>query len=469
MRDEDGSYARHGRDSDRAHEGDPSAPQAEGEGAQGPQEGGHGGHRQEAGEALGPGRAAAAGAPADAGSGLPGFLSAFAFRDFRLLWIGAFLSSVGTWTQDVALAWLIHTRLGDPFYLGLRAFAADAPLIAFMLVGGAVADRVDRRLILLTSNVLQMTFATVLGLLYAADRLGIGAILALAFLTGLTQSQSAPTYQAVITSLVPPRRIPNAVALNSLQFNLSRAIGPVIAGLLLARAGTGACFAVNAASFLAVIVAVWRIRIPAHTEVPKEGLGRSLGTAFRHVAHDPTLAALTLVAAAGSFLAFPLITYLPVIAGTTLGTGAAGYSMLLSSFGVGAIVGAVATAQRGHVPRRGRTLLLALIVYGVATAAAVTSSRQLVSMGLLVVSGFSLVTAFSTVNSLVQENAPGPLKGRVLGIYGFAFRGGVPVGSLVAGLLVRPFGAPAVIAGFSAGLALLAAGLYARRGGVRDM
>lgn len=405
----------------------------------------------------------------DAGSRLPGFLSAFAFRNFRLLWIGAFLSSIGTWTQDVGLAWLIHTRLRDPVYLGLRAFAADAPLIAFMLVGGAVADRVDRRRILLTSNVLQMSFAVALGLLYAADRLGIGAILTFAFLTGLTQSQSAPTYQAVITSLVPPRRIQNAVALNSLQFNLSRAIGPVIAGLLLARVGTGACFAVNAASFLAVIAALWRIRIPPHAQPPTEGLGRSLGTAFRHVAGSPTLAALTVIAAAGSFLGFPLLTYLPVIAGTVLRTGAAGYSMLLSSYGVGAIAGAVATAHRGHVPGRGRTLLLALIVYGAATAAAVTSPRQAVAMACLLVSGFSMVTAFSTVNSLVQENAPAALKGRVLGIYGFAFRGGMPLGSLVAGLLVRSLGAPAVIGAFSAALALLAAVMVLRRGGVREL
>jgi predicted MFS family arabinose efflux permease len=468
LRDEDRTGARDRRPSDRTHEGDQAPPQAAGEGAQGPQEGGHDGHHQEADEAVGQAGVGAITSP-DAGSRLPAFLSAFAFRNFRLLWIGAFLSSIGTWTQDVGLAWLIHTRIGDPFYLGLRAFAADAPLIAFMLVGGALADRWDRRLILLASNVLQMCFAVALVVLYATDRLGIGAILVLAFLTGLTQSQSAPTYQAVITSLVPPRGIPNAVALNSLQFNLSRAIGPVIAGLLLARAGTGACFAVNAASFLAVIAALWRIRIPAHAQAPTEGLGRSLGTAFRHVAADPLLGALMLIAAAGSFLAFPLITYLPVIAGTVLGTGAAGYSLLLSSFGVGAIAGAVATAHRGHVPGRGRTLLLALIVYGAVAAAAVTSSRQPVSMGCLLVAGFSLVTAFSTVNSLVQENAPAALKGRVLGIYGFAFRGGMPLGSLVAGLLVRPFGAPAVIGGFSAGLALLAAAMYARRGGVRDM
>jgi MFS family permease len=467
LREDRGSSGRDGGQSDRTHEGDTPAPEATREGAQGPQEGGHGGHRQEAGEAIAaPGGASGA---EDEGWRLPGFLSAFAFRDFRLLWTGAFLSSVGTWTQDVALAWLIHTQLGDPVYLGLRAFAADAPLIAFMLVGGAMADRVDRRLILLTSNVLQMCFATVLGLLYAADRLGIGAILLLAFLTGLSQSQSAPTYQAVITSLVPPGRIQNAVALNSLQFNLSRAVGPAIAGVLLARAGTGACLAVNAASFLAVIAALWRIRIPAHTEVPKEGLGRSLGTAFRHVARDPALRALTFIAAVGSFLAFPLITYMPVIAGTVLRTGAAGYSMLLSSYGAGAIAGAIATAHRGHVPGRGRTLLLALMVNGAATAAAVMSTHQLVSMTCLLVAGFSLVTAFSTVNALVQENAPGPLKGRILGIYGFAFRGGMPLGSLLAGWLVRPFGAPAVIGGFAAGLALLAAAAYARRGGVREM
>ena len=467
MRGERGPGGRDGGHIDRTHERDPPAPEAPGEGAQGPQERGHRGHVQEAGEALD--ARAGAGPAEDPGGRLPAFLSAFAFRDFRLLWIGAFLSSVGTWTQDVALAWLIHTRLRDPFYLGLRAFAADAPLLAFMLVGGAMADRVDRRLILLTSNVLQMCFATALGVLYATDRLGIGAIVGLAFLTGLSQSQSAPTYQAVITSLVPPRRIQNAVALNSLQFNLSRTVGPAIAGVLLARAGTGACFAVNAASFLAVIVALWRIRIPAHAEAAKEGLGRSVGTAFRHVARDPVLATLTLIAAAGSFLAFPLITYLPEIAGTVLRTGVEGYSLLLSSYGIGAIAGAIATAHRGHVPGRGRMLLVALMVNGIATAGAVLSSHQVMAMACLLVAGFSLVTAFSTVNSLVQENAPGPLKGRVLGIYGFAFRGGMPLGSLVAGWLVRPFGAPAVIGGFAAGLGLLAAAAYARRGGVREM
>ena len=394
---------------------------------------------------------------------LPGFLSAFSFRDYRLLWIGAFLSSLGTWTQDVALAWIIHTRIGDPFYLGLRAFVAEVPLIAFMLVGGAMADRVDRRSILITSNVLQMTFAGVLGVLYALDMLGIGPILAAALLTGLAQSQSAPTYQAVLTTVVPAPQIPNAVALNSLQFNLSRAIGPVIAGLLLARGGTGACFVVNAVSFLAVIVALARIHIPPPSQAAAaESLRQSLRTGFRHVTGSPILSVLTLMGAAGSFLAYPLITYLPVLAGDVLRTGATGYSLLLSSFGAGAIVGALATAQRGNVPGRGRALLVSFVGYGTASLLAMASRRQPLTMVLLFTAGFCLVSAFSTLNSLVQENAPSELKGRVLSIYGVAFRGGMPLGSLLAGLAVRHLGVPPVVGAFSGTLVLLCGALYLR-------
>jgi len=392
--------------------------------------------------------------PRLAGLALPAFLSALGFRNYRLLWTGAFLSSIGTWTQDVALAWLIQTRIHDPFYLGLRQFCSDTPLLTFMLVGGAVADRVNRRAILLTSNTLQMALAAVLGILYVTGHLGIAAILVIAALTGLTQSQSAPTYQAVITSLVPPRQIQNAVALNSLQFNLSRAIGPAIAGLLLARAGTGACFAANAVSFVAVIIAIWRIELPAAAPT-RDTLGESLRAGLRHVARDPLLSKLTLASLFGSLLGYPLITYLPVIAGDVLRTGAAGFSALLSSFGAGAILGAVTTAHRGHVPGRGRIMLKAVILYGAVTAAAMASRVQALSMALLLVAGWTLVTAFSTLNSLVQESAPADLKGRILSIYGVAFRGGMPLGSLIAGALVRRAGAPVVIGSFSALLALL--------------
>jgi predicted MFS family arabinose efflux permease len=363
---------------------------------------------------------------------------------------------------------LIHTRFHDPAYLGLRTFTAEAPLLLFMLVGGAAADRIDRRRILLTSNLLQMAFAATLALLYAAGQLGLAAILLVAFLTGLAQSQSAPTYQAVLTSVVPPAHIPNAVALNSLQFNLSRAIGPVIAGLLLARAGAGICFAVNAVSFVAVIVAIARIELPPAAP-PRESLARSLRSGLTHVRKSPALSRLTLLGAISSFLAFPLITYLPVIADEALGAGATGYSMLLSSFGVGAIAGAISTAQRGNRPGRGRLMLIALVVYGVAALLAVASRWPAVSMALLLVAGFSLVTAFSTLNSLVQENAPAELRGRVVSIYGLAFRGGMPVGSLAAGFLVRGYGAPPVLGGYCAVLVVGALIMLSRRGRVAGL
>jgi predicted MFS family arabinose efflux permease len=392
-----------------------------------------------------------------------GLLAAFAFPAFRNLWLGAFLSSVGTWIQDVALSWLIHARMGDPFYLGLRSFAQEAPLLAFMVIGGAAADRVDRRFILLSSQTFQMAMAMLLGVLYLFDRLGIVAIVTIAFATGIVQSQSAPTYQAVITSLVPRERIANAVALNSFQFNLSRAIGPVVAGGLLAQAGAGWCFAANALSFVGVILALRAIALPPPPARPRESLAESLRAGFRAVADTPRLRNATLLAGAASFLAFPLITYLPVLAGDVLRTGARGYSLLLTSIGVGAIAGALATARRGHAPGRGRLMLAAFAMFGTLAAAASLSRLQALSMLLLVAAGFMLTTAFSTLNSLVQEMAPDALRGRVLSIFGLAFRGGGPLGSLLAGFLVRGAGAPAVMAVYSALLAGVAATLLLRK------
>jgi MFS family permease len=390
----------------------------------------------------------------------PHFLSAFVHRNFRLLWIGAFLSSIGTWTQDVAVAWFIHTRYSNPLYLGFQNFAANAPLIAFMVVGGAAADRIDRRRILLTSQILQMSFAAALAVLFGLGHLTIGAILVIAFCTGLAQSQSAPTYQAVLTSLVPPQWIPNAVALNSLQFNLSRAIGPAIAGMLLVSAGTGACFTVNALSFLAVIVALWRIEIPSPSQ-RAGSLRQSVLSGFAHVFSHKALLVLTLLAAVSSFLAFPLLTYLPLISDLRLHSGAAGYARLLSSFGAGAIGGAVVTAQRGSAAGRGRALPLTFGIYGVSTVLALVSQNQFVTMALLFVSGVMIVSAFSMLNSLVQENAPDHIRGRVVSIYGLAFRGGMPLGSLIAGLLIRVWSAPLVLGTFAGLVAVVGIVSYA--------
>lgn len=390
----------------------------------------------------------------------PGFLAAFEQQGFRLLWMGAFLSSIGTWVQDVALSWLIHTQTGDAFYLGLRRFAQDVPLLGLMLIGGAVADRVDRRLVLLSSQIVQMALAALLAILFYSGHLGIVAILVTAFLAGLAQSQSAPTYQAVLPTLVPRPQIPNAVALNSLQFNLSRAIGPVIAGLLLAWIGTGACFVVNTGSFVVVILVLLWIRFPSPSRTSGT-LGQDLREGIRHVSTTPILRTLTLLAGAASFLGFPLMTFLPTIAGDVLGTGASGYSLLLTSLGVGSMIGALTTAQRGAAPQRGRLTLVYLAAFGVVTIAAVLSTSLWLVTALLAASGYTLTTALSTLSSLVQEHTPDELRGRVLSIFGLAFRGGLPLGSLVGGVFVRTAGAPHVMAAYTGLLLILALALLA--------
>src|SRR5262249_21464452 len=183
----------------------------------------------------------------------------------------------------------------------------------------------------------------------------------------------------------------------------------------------------------------------------------------------PPLSVLPLLGGVGSFLAFPLITYLPVIAGDVLHAGARGYSLLLSSLGVGAILGAVTTAHRGHVTGRGRLLLIAFVGYGLSTLLAVLSPWLSLSMVCLFLGGFSLTTAFSTVNSLVQENAPNEMRGRVVSIFGLAFRGGNPFGSLVAGGLVKALGAPLVMGGFAATLVVFAAAMRVRHAGLREL
>jgi predicted MFS family arabinose efflux permease len=347
----------------------------------------------------------------------------------------------------------------DPVWLGLRSLAQEAPLLAFMLVGGAAADRIDRRHILLTSNVVQMTMAGVLAALYFTDRLGIGAILGASFVAGLAQSQSAPTYQATITTIVPRDQIPKAVALNSLQFNLSRFIGPALAGILLARSGAGVCLVVNAVSFVAVMAAVVTLKLPEAPPASKETLRQSLRAGVAHLWGTPILRMLTGLGLAASVLAFPLTTYMPVIADKVMGTGATGYSMLLSSYGAGAIVGAILTAQRGQVAHRGRLLLLSLIVYCACAARALLSGSQWVAMPLLAACGFCLVTTTSTLNSLVQETAPVELRGRVLSIWGLAFRGGMPLGGVLVGAFGRVVPVPLILVGTSAVLGAIALAL----------
>ena len=396
---------------------------------------------------------------------LPAFLAAFEVRNFRLIWTGAFLSSIGTWIQDVALSWVIHTEFKNPAYLGWRQFASELPLVAFMLLGGVLADRINKKTILMASQIIQLIMALVLAAFYFTGHLSIWAVVTVGFITGLAQSQSAPTYQAFLTSIVPREVIPRAVAMNSLQFNLSRSIGPPIAAALLVALGAAWCFVINAFSFLAVVAALLMIRIAVDTTIapkPKQGVASSLFEGFRYVRQAPDIAMIVSLAGALSFFVFPLTTFLPVVADDVLGTGAGGYSMLLSAIGLGAIVGAIGTAHRGKFEGRGKFVLTCFVIGPLLASAAVLCGRQWLATLLLFGYGVVQTSGSSTLNGLVQELAPENMRGRILALFGFTFRGGSPLGALLLGYSVTWFGPAVAISASLIGMSLLCATLLYR-------
>lgn len=395
---------------------------------------------------------------------------AFTYRDFRLMWAGAFTSSVGTWMQEVAQNWLILTMTGSTFLLGLDAFLGDAPFLAFSLFGGVLADRVDRRHILLRSQYVQMGSATLLAVLLLANAVQVWMILTLSFVVGLAQSFGGPAYQALVPTLVDRKDLPNAVALNSIQFNLARVVGPVLAGIAFYKFGAAACFGLNALSFLAPILALFLLKGGGGAVAPTQSVLESLKTGLRAVRDTGSLRGLIVLSFIGSFCAMPLVTFLPVFARNVFHRDAKGYSVLLAAFGIGAILGAFGVAAFGHVERKGRLAVGMQMFFGTLMAGFAISRTPLVSYLLLGLAGAALMVVFALFMTLVQSNVEDHMRGRVVSVYSLAFRGAMPLGNLVAGALASVFSAPTVLIGN--GIVMVLVGTFAmtsRRGGVMEL
>ncbi len=384
--------------------------------------------------------------------------TAFRYRDFRLLWLGACTSSIGTWMQKLAQAWLVLQLSNSPFLLGLDAFLGEVPILMFSLVGGVAADRRDRRHLLLASQFVQMSCAFLLAFLISLNVARVWQILCLSFVTGLAQAFGGPAYQALLPSLVSVENVANAIAMNSIQFNLARVIGPVLGGLALTRYGAAWCFALNGISFVAVIVSLLSIRLPHVPFASKESVVESMKTGLRFVRRDKAMPSLVVLAFAMTMLGVPLIVFLPVFARDVFHAGASAYTILLSTYGAGSIIGALIVAALGRARGKGRVALGFLVGLGAAMAAFSGSSRLAVSCVWLFLSGACLVGVLSLVSSLVQEITSDAMRGRVMSVYNVAFRGGMPVGSLVTGALAPRLTAPLVI-GANAVL-LFALGIY---------
>ncbi len=371
---------------------------------------------------------------------------AFQYPGFRLMWAGACTSSIGTWMQKLAQSWLVFELSGSEFLLGLDAFLGEVPILLFSLVGGVVADRRDRRHILLASQFVQMTCAFTLAVLIALGVVRVWHILALSFVVGLAQSFGGPAYQALIPSLVGGTDLANAIALNSIQFNLARVIGPMLGGITLAKLGAHWCFALNGVSFLAVIVTLLLIQVGFVPGRTNETMLASAKQGLRFVHGHAVMPALILLAFLMTLLGVPLGVFLPVFAKQVFHSGANTFTMLLSMYGAGSIAGALVVAAISHKVARGRTALICLVALGVVMTAFSISALLPLSVLLLFICGALLVAVFSLVSSLVQEITSDAMRGRVMSVYNVAFRGGMPIGSLVTGALAPRITAPAALA-----------------------
>src|SRR5215472_3112656 len=339
------------------------------------------------------------------------------------MWIGACTSSIGTWMQNLAQSWLVLSISNSPFLLGLDAFLGGIPIFLFSLVGGVIADRMDRRKVLLGSQYVQMSCAFLLTILIVLHVVRVWHILCMSFITGLAQAFGGPAYQALIPTLVKKEDMPNAIALQTIQFNMAVTIGPALAGQALARIGETWCFGLNAASFIAPIIALLLISSRFVPKPSNESVFTSLKLGIKFVRTQEAMTALIVLAFCMTALSMPLRTYIPLYVNDIFHAGPRIYGDLLSLMGVGSICGSLAIASLGNASGKGRRALLMLLCLG-ATISGFAISRSLaISCTVLVLFGFSLMAVFASVSSLVQLITTDEMRGRVMSVYNCAFRG----------------------------------------------
>ena len=369
--------------------------------------------------------------------------------------------------QVMAQSWLVLQISGSPFWLGMDSFLGSIPIVLFSLVGGVLADRMSRQLILIGSQVVQLTCAFLLAGLFATSVIHVGGatglkgvwpILTLSFIVGTAQSFGGPAYLSLVPSLVKPEDLQNAIGLNSIQFNVARVIGPMLGGLALTKLGAAWCFTLNGFSFIAAIVSLLIIRpqfVPAKTA---ESVLTSMRQGFSFIRKQAAMEGLIVLAFAMTLLAFPLIVFVPVFARDVFHGGPDLYTVFLVCSGCGSITGALVVAGLGKHRHQGRSALLMLIVLGALITGFALSRNLVLSCILIFLAGGILLGAFVTISSLVQMITSDQMRGRVMSVYNVAFRGGMPFGSLIVGALVKQFTAPVVLAWNGVLLAIL--GLY---------
>ena len=383
-------------------------------------------------------------------------LGALAHRNFRLFFIGQGISLVGTWMQNVGEGWLILTLTNSPFYVGLTAALSLVGVLLFSLYAGVIADRVDKRRVIIFMQLAFMIEAFTVSILVWTHVIAVWQVLVLATTLGIASAFDIPMRQSFIVEMVGKDDLMNAIALNSSLFNGARVVGPAIAGLLIGTVGIAWCYFLNGMSYIAVIVGLLMMRLPYNSQPAKT---TSAWTGFREVLtylrNDRRLRVLMILTAILSVFGFPYISMMPVFARDVLHRGAAGYGALTSSIGIGAVIGALGVAlASSRIRARGRLMLVGGTAFGVLLMLFSASRALALSMVLLALTGCAMIVNNSLTNTLIQTTAPDHLRGRVMGFYSFVFVGMAPFGAFLFGLVAEHVGVPATLAAGGAIVAL---------------
>ena len=381
--------------------------------------------------------------------------SSLHYRNYRLLWTGTLVSHSGDWMDQLALNWLVLELTGSPFYLGLVNFCRAIPILLFTLIGGVVADRVERRKLLMVTQTGAMLLAFLLAFLVSSGLVTVWQILAIAALRGLMMSFNLPARQTIISDLVPRHSLANAIALNSVTMSLTKIVGPSLGGVLISLIGTAGCFYVNGLSFLAVLWTLHAMDIP---RVDRGSIAlsvrQSLGEGLGYIRSQPTVSLLVTVAVVPMFFGMPYQTMLAVFARDVLAIGAAGLGVLTSAVAVGAFVGGLSLASLASSAPRGKIMLVALTSFGALLIAFSYSSWPPLSVALLVGVGAMFTSYNASNNALLQLIVPDEFRGRIVSTL-FINRGLVPLGTALAGTLAVLIGIQLTVASMAAIVTLL--------------
>lgn len=360
--------------------------------------------------------------------------------------------------QILAQSWLVYRLSNSSVYLGLDAFFGQIPIFLFSLFGGVFADRKSRRKILILSQFIQMTCAFVLAGLVVTGIVRVWHIWCLSFTVGIAQSFGGPAYSALVPTLVEKEDLQNAIALNSIQFNLARVVGPALGGIALTKLGAGWCFTLNGLSFLAVIASLLAIKTQFIPQRNTDSVLESMREAVNFLKQKEGMFGLVALGFFVTLLSYPLITFLPVIARNVFHGDANTFTLFLCLSGAGSVSGALVVAAAQTQKGQAKRSLIVMVLLGLLITGIGLSRSFSLTGGLIFFSGSLLMVVFALNSSLVQSNVSDVMRGRVMAFYSVAFRGGMPLGSLLSGVLIKRSSASAVMV--LNGVMVVVLGLY---------